>query len=121
MLWFLTTVTVILFISKAHTVWRVSRDPFGGCGTPTRDFPIVQPVLVAASMTLLLQSERAEPIPYFGVALWLFLVSISLSLTWLFEYIGEPIREIEMRSIQQEVAEKSEGSSAADLLSGRST
>ena len=87
------------FLFKLYVVWDVSRDLFDG-GVPTLDLPVVYPVFIAWGVSAMLGALNVTPFPFFGIALWIAIVILAVALMYLFDKLGRPVRDAQLRSME---------------------
>jgi hypothetical protein len=105
MLWFclaFTLVSALAFAFKAYVIWDVSHDVYGGGGVPTIDYFILYPIFIAVGCSTFLRILGATPFPFFGFALYGALLTLSIFIYWLFDRLGKPIREAQLRRIRSD-------------------
>ncbi len=103
MLWlgvFLTALGTTAYLFKLYVVWNVSREVYNGGGVPTLDLPVFYPIFMSFGLASILDALDATPFPYFGLVIWATIVLLTIGLMGLFDSLGKPVREEQLRQIQ---------------------
>ena len=102
MMWIGIALTVLFtlgYLFKLIVVWDVSRDLYNGGGVPTMDLPLFYPIFISFGVWAILRSLNALPFPYFGLVVWISIVVLTVGLMGLFDWIGKPLRDEQLRQI----------------------
>lgn len=103
MLWIgtvLAALGTLGYLFKLHVVWCVSRDVYNGGGVPTLDLPLFYPIFMSVGLGWILHALDATPFPYFGLVIWVAIFLLTIVLMAVFDSLGKPVREEQLRLIQ---------------------
>lgn len=98
----LVVVGVLWSAFKGWVVWDVARDPYGGGGVPTIDFPLFCPVPIAIGISMIVRALGGRLFLGFGFVVYFGLAACFWFLLWHFYRVGAIEKQRQRDALQRQ-------------------